>query len=427
MAAIVSSDALGLNTSSLATGGNAAQGRGTGRVHVNVASGNLVLQDADERLAGAGLAVEGVRTYNSQGRFDGAHTPGPYNSSGLQPPHLEFTGKLLRPGTTVTRVYADGGVSYYDFDIARGLYLCTDGAGAYDTIVYDRGSLTWTDGDTGVTERYADAKPHGWALAERRDPDGNALTYSYNRWGQVERIVTASGESTVFDYTGGLLTQVRNVTRDGPAAGTVRVRYAYDHFNRLVSASVDLSPADSRIDDGHVYSTRYAYEGVSDRVSAATQEDGSVNRFTYVHLLGQYRIASVTDALGQATRFDYDLDARRTTVTDPLGLVTLYDYDGAGQLLQIAGPALHDGPQVRAFRYNSRGDVTQVTDARGLVTVMEYDRNGNLVLQRDGAGNTVARSYGAQPAANRDRIRHARSGRRRQRPRQSTADQPLRP
>ena len=402
MAAIVSSDALGLATSSLATlgpratSGNVAQGRGTERVYVNVASGNLVLQDADERLVGSGLTVEGVRTYNSQGKFDGAYTPGPYNVSGLQPPHLEFTGKLLRAGTTVTRVDQDGGVTYYDFDTARGVYLCTDGAGAYDTIAYDGSSLTWTDGDTGVTERYADGKPHNWALAERRDPDGNTLAYSYNRWGQVERIVTASGESTLFDYTAGLLTQVRNVTRDGPAAGTVRMRYAYDHFNRLVSASVDLSPADNRISDGNTYTTLYAYEGVSDRVSAVTQDDGSVNRFTYVHLLGDYRIASVTDALGQTTRFDYNLSTRRTTVTDPLGLVTRYDYDGAGQLLRITGPAVQDGAQVQSFLYNSRGDVTQVTDARGLVTAMEYDRNGNLVLQRDAAGNTVARSYGTR-------------------------------
>nr|WP_314623084.1 LysM peptidoglycan-binding domain-containing protein [uncultured Noviherbaspirillum sp.] len=402
MAAIVSSDALGLATSSIATlgpratSGNALQGRGTERVYVNLASGNLVLQDADERLVGSGLTVEGVRTYNSQGRFDGAYTPGPYNVSGLQPPHLEFTGKLLRPGTTVTRVDQDGGVTYYDFDTARGLYLCTDGAGAYDTIAYDGNNLTWTDGDTGVTERYADGKPHNWALAERRDPDGNTLRFSYNRWGQVERIVTASGESTLFDYSAGLLTQVRNVTRDGPAAGTVRVRYAYDNFDRLTSASVDLSPADNRISDGRAYITRYAYEGVSDRVSAVMQDDGSINRFTYVHLLGDYRIASVTDALGQITRFDYNLGTRRTTVTDPLGLVTRYDYDGAGQLLRITGPAVQSGAQVQSFLYNSRGDVTQVTDARGLVTAMEYDRNGNLVLQRDAAGNTIARSYGAR-------------------------------
>jgi YD repeat-containing protein len=404
MAAIVSSDSLGLNTSSLATlgtraaTGNPVQGRGTERAYVNVASGNPVLQDADERLVGSGLSVEGVRTYNSQGKFDGAYTSGPYNVSGLQPPHLEFTGKLLRPGTIVTRVDQDGGTTYYDFDTSRGVYLCTDGAGAYDTIAYDGNSLTWTDGDTGVTERYADGKPHNWALAERRDPDGNTLTYSYNRWGQVERISTASGESTLFDYTGGLLTDVRNVTRDGPAAGTVRIRYSYDSSNRLVNASVDLSPADNRISDGRVYNTRYAYEGVSDRVSAVTQDDGSVNRYTYIHLLGDYRIASMTDVLGQTTRFDYDLNARRTTVTDPLGLVTRYDYDGAGagQLLRITGPAVQGMPQVRSFLYNSRGDVTQVTDARGLVTAMEYDRNGNLVLQRDAAGNTVARSYGAR-------------------------------
>lgn len=62
--------------------------------------------------------------------------------------------------------------------------------------------------------------------------------------------------------------------------------------------------------------------------------------------------------------------------------------------MRITGPAVQGGPQVQSFVYNSRGDVTQVTDARGLVTAMEYDRNGNLVLRRDAAGNTVARSYG---------------------------------
>ena len=76
MVSIVSGNGLGFSNSSLATlgqrtaQGNAAQGRGNEQVFVNVATGNLVLQDRDDALVGRGPDEVSVRTYNSLGGFN---------------------------------------------------------------------------------------------------------------------------------------------------------------------------------------------------------------------------------------------------------------------------------------------------------------------------------------------------------------------
>lgn len=71
MVALVTGNSLGLNLTSAATlgargvAGNATLGRGTDRVTVNIANGNLILQNQDDTLAGPGLWSASQRTYNS--------------------------------------------------------------------------------------------------------------------------------------------------------------------------------------------------------------------------------------------------------------------------------------------------------------------------------------------------------------------------
>uniref|UniRef100_UPI00067DCEE4 hypothetical protein n=1 Tax=Herbaspirillum autotrophicum TaxID=180195 RepID=UPI00067DCEE4 len=75
MAAIVSGNSLGLNLSSLSTlglrgvFGDAGLGRGGEQAYVNIATGNLVLQDRDGLLLSRGADIAALRTYNSQGQF----------------------------------------------------------------------------------------------------------------------------------------------------------------------------------------------------------------------------------------------------------------------------------------------------------------------------------------------------------------------
>lgn len=75
MVAVISGSGLGLFGSSLPTlggigGSSTAAGRGNDRIYVNAATGNLIVQAADERLSTLGLDLSLVRTYNSQGLGD---------------------------------------------------------------------------------------------------------------------------------------------------------------------------------------------------------------------------------------------------------------------------------------------------------------------------------------------------------------------
>src|SRR4051812_737127 len=73
MVAIVAGNSLGLGLTSFATLGqrgllgSASGGRSGELAYVNVATGNLILQDGDDALADHGRMQTAVRTYNSLG------------------------------------------------------------------------------------------------------------------------------------------------------------------------------------------------------------------------------------------------------------------------------------------------------------------------------------------------------------------------
>lgn len=397
MVAIVSGNSLGLSLSSLSTLGprgvlgSAAQGRGGDGAYVNVANGNLVLQGQDDRLVGRGLGVGVLRTYNSQGLLGDDN--GDNWHVGAYGQRVVLTGTLGTAGSVLIRTDRDGASATYSWDATRNQYVSTAGAGAFDTIVHDGANSTyvWTDGATGLVERY-DAAGQG-RLISVADPSGNTIAYAYNSNGTLQSMVNANGEVTYFDYSGTNLTQIRTVASD--ATMLTRVRYAYDASNRLSTVTVDLSPQDNSVADGKTYVTTYTYDGTSKRVASVTQSDGTSLEFTYVQVAANdWRVATVKDGLGQTTSYSYDMGTRTTAVTDPLGLVTVYSYDLVGQLTQIKAPAVAGGvSQVTAFNYDATGNVVRITDALGLAVDMAYDANGNQVLQRDAAGNTITRSF----------------------------------
>ncbi|MGJ3704011.1 LysM peptidoglycan-binding domain-containing protein [Variovorax sp. AFSI2.2] len=377
------------------TQGTASQGRNGEQAFVNIANGNLVLQDFDDKLVGRGLDIHAVRTYNSQGLLNDDNADnwivGAYGQ------RIQLTGTVATAGSTLTRTDRDGASATYTWDVARGLYVSPAGAGAFDTIAYDSAALQfiWTDGSTGLLERYESTGQGRLLLAS--DPAGNTLTYAYNTNGTLQSMVDANGETTYFDYTGTNLTQIRTVASpaNGGAALT-RVRYAYDGANRLSTVTVDLSPEDNSIADGQTYVTTYTYDDTSKRVASVTQKDGTSLAFTYVLVGPDYRVATVKDGLGQTTSYTYNTTTRSTTVTDPLGLVSVYSYDTAGQLTQIQAPPVGGVSQLTLFNYDASGNVTLVTDPQGFAVTMQYDAYGNQTLQRDAAGNTITRTYDAR-------------------------------
>lgn len=371
MVAIVSGNSLGLNLTSLGVLGgkgvlgDAAQGRAGEAGYVNIANGNLVLQDQDDRLVGRGGGVAAVRTYNSQGLMTDDN--GDNWSLGTFLQQIRLSGTVNTAGSVLTRTERDGSQATYSWDAAKARYVSTAGGGAYDTITHDAANARyiWTDGESRRVEHYESAATG--RLLQVIDPAGNAVTYSYNANNTLASMLTATGEATHFDYSGTNVSQIRVVV--GGVTQT-RTRYAYDASNRLVSVTVDLSPADNSVADGKRYVTTYSYDGSSKRIASAVQTDGSSLAFTYVQVGTEHRVASVTDAQGRITRYSYDTANRRTTVTDPLGLSTVYAYDAAGQLLQITYPAVGGAggaggvSQTVGFAYNAAGDVISVTDGQ---------------------------------------------------------------
>jgi len=388
MVAIVSGNSLGLNLTSLATLGQrgsiggSAQGRSGEAVYVNVATGNLVLQDRDDYLASRGLDAVALRTYNSQGLFTDDN--GDNWSTGVFAQQLKLSGVRNTAGSTLTRTDRDGAQAVYTYDTASGRYIGSDGAGAFDSVVYDGDAsvYVWTDGDTGLQERYESAS--AGRLLNCTDTAGNVLTYGYT--GDLLTLVTdASGDKLYFDYTGNNLTQVRSETAAG--ATSIRTRYHYDANNRLQQVVTDLSPEDSSVTDGDTYVTTYTYDGASKRVQTLTQTDGTSLTFGYTQVGADWRVTLVTDALGHTTGFDYS-GGSTVVMTDALGNATSFQVDGQGQLSQVTTPAA-----TANFYYSPTGDLTKVVDGLVHGVTMEYDSRGNQTVQRDAVGNTVTRTY----------------------------------
>lgn len=385
MAAIISGDTLGLSLSSLhllgerGRIGEAALGRSGERAYVNIATGNLVLQDQDNLLIQRGAEMTALRTYNSQGRCTDDN--GDNWTMGLYRQQIIASSALQQTGSRLTRLERDGGQAHYHWDAAECAYLSS--AGACHRIRLDGAHYIWSDGAR--QETYARASGR---LSSSTDAHGHRLDYRFDAHGNLNQVAGVDGEATCYDYDGNDLTQIRSITADGGVQ--TRTRYRYDDRHRLTTVTIALSPEDDSIADGRHYTTRYRYDGDSTRIAGITHPDGSQISFVYQETDGTWRIASITDGLGQATHYTYDANA--TTVTDALGQATVYTCDAAGRLTGVATPA---AGAVTRYRYDARGNVIQIIDAEGRAIDMRYDSNGNQLRQEDAAGNIIMRRFDA--------------------------------
>ena len=114
-------------------------------------SGNLVLQMQDEQLAGRGLDLYALRTYNSLGALNDGDGDG-WRWGYEQTVRFQGPGTPAQPqaGATVIRTDGDGHETTYTWNAARAAYIGTEGGGAHDELRYDgaSGEWVWTDGST---------------------------------------------------------------------------------------------------------------------------------------------------------------------------------------------------------------------------------------------------------------------------------------
>jgi YD repeat-containing protein len=413
MVSIVGGSELGLNANSgkvlggQGETGTAGQGRAGEGVTVNAVTGNLVLQRRDEFIAGQGLDLNTLRTYNSRGEFDGDNDDQWALSYSRRITGYGFN--VFVDGDWITRANEEGVTETYIYESALDAYVYRKGDGSYDTItlVIEDEMVTssiWTDGTTQTREIHDFLSG---TLQKIVDINGNELTINRNANGLVTSVVNEKGEQTEFVYGSGAalnnVLEVRTRSTTGALLQT-RVRYGYDGSQRLTSVTVDLSPTDNSIADGKTYVTTYTYDGTSKRIASISQTDGSRLEFTYVQVPagGDYRVRSVMDKrIGDdglytynTTSFNYDLANNRTLVIDGSGRQTFWSYDANGQVQSIRQLAVDGGLNSDTwFSYDSYGNVLTVTDPLGNTTTYGYDAQGNRTLQRDTLGNTITRTF----------------------------------
>ncbi|WPH13372.1 LysM peptidoglycan-binding domain-containing protein [Variovorax paradoxus] len=398
MVAIISGNNTGLNLSSwTALGANGRtgdprQGNTGESVYVNVSNGNLVVQEEDALLVGLGPDIVSARTYNTQS-LAGFTTNSNWQFGQAKSVH--------RSGGQIQRLDGDGSISYFAWDAASQSYRSLVAPGA-DTIVNSirqnpDSTFTWTNNATGATETYQGGGKG--LLLSSTDADAHTLTYTYDGDDRLLRVSDASGEAVNYSYSVNDQVTVSATLASGQVVS--EVSYAYDNRKRLVSVSVNLNPygdVPAGAESASSYVTRYGYDGSTTRISSITQSDGTSLSFTYVKANGIDKVASVTDGLGNTTRFAYNTAANTTTVTDPLGQSSVYTYDAKGQLTQVRSgvtAANSAGLSQVNYSYNSLGDVTSLTDGLGNTTTLQYDARDNLIGQVDAEGNTHTATYSA--------------------------------
>ncbi|MGM9485073.1 hypothetical protein ACS5PN_28040 [Roseateles sp. NT4] len=390
--------------------GNPTSGRAGERVTVNAATGNLVVQDRDEYLVGIGADVDLLRTYNSQGGWDGD------NGDGWRIGYYRWvsglSGTVNTAGSNVKRTDADGHEALYTFDAGSGKYLTSEGSGQFDSLSFGTGVWTWTDGDTGTTETYATANSgQTYRLTQVKDPAGHLVKVDYDGANLISALSTFKAGSSTADevvtlnYSGTQLTKITTSYKD--AQGALKTRsvtsYGYDN-GRLSQVTTDLTPEDST--DNSTYTVKYGYDA-NGRLQTLTQKDGSRQ---FVEYWGDGSVKSITEQTvteympdgsvktvrdDRKTGFVYDTVNRTTTVTDALNQVTTLKYLSGlngGQLEEIKGALVGGATFKQSYTYDN-GDVLTSTNAKGEVTTYEYVGNGKLSRRTDAAGNVLERTY----------------------------------
>jgi YD repeat-containing protein len=415
--AVVAGDGLGLlNTSLKILGpsgvlGQSALGQGSSSAFINAVNGNLVLQMQDAQLAGRGLDLYALRTYNSlsiPNDGDGDGWRWAYEQT------VKFQGlgtpAQPQPGDTVIRTAGDGHETMHVWNAARAAYISTEGGGPRDELRYDApGEWVWTDGATRVVERYSYAPASNVAgrLISRTDTSGNSIVLMYDG-GRLTVIQDSASQQELrliyglfYGFTRPQRLETRALIDDasGHATATLsgalrQVEYGYDNLGRLTTVTADLTPADGSIADGVVFVTTYTYDDTTARVASVTQSDGTRVFFTY----DAGRIGAVKDQSGATSAqlvFTYSPETNSTAITDGNGQVWTYRYDGTSrQLTEILSPMVGSANLSTKFKYEN-GNLVSITDPRNNTVIYEYDSNGNRTLERDAIGNTVTRTFSA--------------------------------
>jgi len=263
--------------------------------------------------------------------------------------------------------------------------------GISDTLTYYGSYFLFKEKESGDVYRFNQMPDlYTYRLASITDPNGNALTFTYNANGRIQNITDDAARVTTFGYNASNRC-TSMTTPDGDTA-----TYAYSASGSLIQ-STDLAGAvityaydsegylTSLSTDGKTTSFAYGTEGGWKHVASVTDARG--NKTTYNVVTADPREIKVTDAQGKVTRYK-SKDGKTTEVINPLGYTKTTTYTSG---LPVS---IKDGNGgIASMVYDAKGNLTKYTDPLGKVTQYTYDANNNPVSMKNALDQTLTYSY----------------------------------
>lgn len=369
--------------------------------NVNMATGNLMIEEEDLSLSGRGPSIGISRTYNSLSNSIGIFGPG-------WQADVEMSVTSSSDGKKVTFIDEDGTVHIFTkledgtFKAPTGVYLeltednehfiiktkdqtdahfakangrltnITDGYGNTSTYTYNTDGKLTTITDASGRKLQLDYNAEGF-VKSLTGPSDKKVTYEYKD-GFLTKITQTSGEVTNYEYNAGLLTKIFEPTHND--IKPVVNQYAYDS-----SAKPRLTEA---IDPkGNKYTL--GYDSISKSL-LFTQPNGRKIKYLYNDAGNPTEVIEDVDGLKIKTSYKYEgnnliesKDPNDENATKP---TEKYEYDSNGNVITAT-----DSYGTEKYEYNNNNDVTSVVDTEGDQTTIAYE-GLDAVSETDQSGKT---------------------------------------
>ena len=262
---------------------------------------------------------------------------------------LEWDGM----GRCVRKTLADGGSTEFVYDEEDHVIIVRDAEGT---------ELLRTFDDAGQ-------------LTEERDSTGRCRSYTYNKVGDLVSVTDETGLKTEYRYGPGIHEPLEIIYPGG-----VKEQFVYDPAGNL---------SEHRDIYGHLL--KYEYDSLN-RLTSLREENGKALMEYQYDVLG--RLISEKDAGGHEKRYEFTAAGTLAAVTDALGNVTKYSYDLRDNLTGIQRFCSAAGKNVSIqYTRNLLGELTGMTDASGHTESYEYNGNGQMIRKTDRDENITEYSY----------------------------------
>ncbi len=288
-----------------------------------------------------------------------------------------FPGPVELWGLDITTIHNP---ETYRLTAADGTEYVVDERAGLTTIKDPQGNVL-TVSDTGINhsrgigltfERDAQNR-----IVRILDPRSNFLTYEYDAGGDLVRVIDQEEQVTTFEYIGDHYLETI-ITPDGTRIAAIE----YDEDNRWTGTC-----------NANNQCTRFTHDLEANR-EILLDASGRTRTYEYDDF---GKVTRVTDGLGFSTRYEYGEFEDIDRIIEADGLVTEFTYENGEILSRIDPHPAHEPIEnfTTSYEYDSGGRVTNVTYPTGAEYDFTYDATGNLLEQRDEAGNLlIAFTYG---------------------------------